>query len=162
MRQGKWFDPSKGHLIVDVRSTVKKQKSRAGLMHLLKLSMLLAILPSPVLQGQGSYDLILKGGHVIDPKNGIDAVRDVAIKDHKIAEVAEHIQAGSGTKVVDVSGFFVTPGLVDIHVHVYAGTGERHAYAGDHSVYPDGFTLRSGVTTGVDAGSSGWTNFPDF
>jgi dihydroorotase len=105
---------------------------------------------------------VLKGGHVIDPKNGIDAVRDVAIKDHKIAEVAEHIQAGPGAKVVDVSGFYVTPGLVDIHVHVYAGTGERHAYAGDHGVYPDGFTLRSGVTTGVDAGSSGWRNFPDF
>jgi dihydroorotase len=116
----------------------------------------------PALHGQSSYDLVLKGGHVIDPKNGIDAVRDVAIKDHKIAAVAEHIQSGPGAKVVDVSGFYVTPGLVDIHVHVYAGTGERHAYAGDHSVYPDGFTLRSGVTTAVDAGSSGWTNFPDF
>ena len=54
------------------------------------------------------------------------------------------------------------PGLVDIHVHVYAGTGMRGAYAGDNSVYPDGFTFRSGVTTVVDAGSSGWRNFPDF
>jgi dihydroorotase len=123
--------------------------------------LLLAFLPS-ALHGQPSYDLVLKDGHVIDPKNGIDAVRDVAIKDHKIAAVSEHIQPGTGAKVVDVSGFYVTPGLVDIHVHVYAGTGERHAYAGDHSVYPDGFTLRSGVTTAVDAGSSGWTNFPDF
>ena len=128
---------------------------------LLAISLLIAFLP-PALHGQSSYDLVLKGGHVIDPKNGIDAVRDVAIKDHKIAAVAEHIQPGAGAKEVDVSGFYVTPGLVDIHVHVYAGTGERHAYAGDHSVYPDGFTLRSGVTTAVDAGSSGWTNFPDF
>jgi dihydroorotase len=124
--------------------------------------LLIAFLPSSSLHGQPSYDLVLKGGHVIDPKNGIDAVRDVAIKDHKIAEVAEHIQAGPGAKVVDVSGFYVTPGLVDIHVHVYAGTGERRSYAGDHGVYPDGFTLRSGVTTAVDAGSSGWKNFPDF
>jgi len=52
--------------------------------------------------------------------------------------------------------------LIDIHVHVYAGTGMREAYSGDNSVYPDGFTFRSGVTTVVDAGSSGWRNFPDF
>ena len=143
---------------MDVCQLVRRRGRYAGL---LGISLLLAF-ASPVLYGQASYDLVLKGGHVIDPKNGIDAVRDVAIKDHKIAAVAEHIQSGPGAKVVDVSGFYVTPGLVDIHVHVYAGTGERHAYAGDHSVYPDGFTLRSGVTTAVDAGSSGWTNFPDF
>ncbi len=71
-----------------------------------------------MLHAQPSYDLVLKGGHVIDPKNGIDGIRDVAIKDHKIAEVAEHIQAGAGAKVVDVAGLYVTPGLVDIHVHV--------------------------------------------
>ncbi len=141
-----------------VRQFVRKRGRYAGL---LGISLLLA-LASPALHGQASYDLVLKGGHVIDPKNGINAVRDVAIKDHQIAAVAEHIQPGPGAKVVDVLGFYVTPGLVDIHVHVYAGTGERHAYAGDHSVYPDGFTLRSGVTTAVDAGSSGWTNFPDF
>jgi dihydroorotase len=122
----------------------------------------MALLAPSALHAQTPYDLVLQGGHVIDPKNGIDGVRDVAIKDHKIAAVAEHIQAGVGVKVVDVVGLYVTPGLVDIHVHVYAGTGERHAYAGDHSVYPDGFTLRSGVTTAVDAGSSGWRNFPDF
>src|SRR5204863_7174615 len=65
-------------------------------------------------------------------------------------------------KVVDVSGLYVTPGLVDIHVHVYAGTGERGSYAGDNSVYPDGFTFRSGVTTVADAGCAGWRNFEDF
>ena len=134
-------------------------RSRSGRLRAL---LLLALLPSSMVLGQSSYDVVLQGGHVIDPKNGIDAVRDVAIKDHKIAAVAEHIQAGPGVKVIDVSGLYVTPGLVDIHVHVYAGTGERHAYAGDHSLYPDGFTLRSGVTTAVDAGSSGWRNFPDF
>ena len=60
------------------------------------------------------------------------------------------------------TGLYVTPGLIDIHVHVYAGTGERRSYAGDNSVYPDGFTFRVGVTTVVDAGSSGWRNFDDF
>ena len=111
---------------------------------------------------QADYDLLLKGGHVIDGKNHISAVRDVAIKDGKIAAVAEKIDANRALKTVDASGLYVTPGLVDIHVHVYAGTGERNSYAGDNSVYPDGFTLRNGVTTVADAGGSGWRNFPDF
>jgi len=111
---------------------------------------------------QSPYDLLLQGGHVVDAKNRISDVRDVAIKDGRIAEVASHIDPTKAAKVVDVSGLYVTPGLVDIHVHVYAGTGMRGAYSGDNSVYPDGFTFRSGVTTVVDAGSSGWRNFPDF
>ncbi len=138
------------------------QSLRRGPARWLCLLLLLVLSPPSLLLGQQTYDLVLRGGHVIDPRNGIDAIRDVAIKDHKIAALAEHIPPGPGVKVVDVSGLYVTPGLVDIHVHVYAGTGERHAYAGDHSVYPDGFTLRTGVTTAVDAGSSGWRNFPDF
>ena len=111
---------------------------------------------------QPAYDLLLQGGHVIDPKNGISAVRDVAIKDGVIAAVAGHLDAASALKVVNVAGLYVTPGLVDIHVHVYAGTGERGSYAGDLSVYPDGFTFRVGVTTVADAGCSGWRNFEDF
>jgi dihydroorotase len=147
---------------VDFFSAVRKQAAYAGPAHLPKILLLIALLPFSASYAQQSYDLVLKGGHVIDPRNGIDAVRDVAIRDHKIAEVAEHIQAGPGAKVVDVTGLYVIPGLVDIHVHVYAGSGERHSYVGDHGLYPDGFTLRSGVTTAVDAGSSGWKNFPDF
>jgi dihydroorotase len=111
---------------------------------------------------QAKYDLLLKGGQVIDAKNKLSAVRDVAIQDGKIAEVAANIPAEKGRRVVDVTGMYVTPGLVDIHFHAYAGTGMRGAYSGDNSVYPDGFTFRSGVTTIVDAGSSGWRNFPDF
>ncbi|HMF92814.1 MAG TPA: amidohydrolase/deacetylase family metallohydrolase [Vicinamibacterales bacterium] len=114
------------------------------------------------LSAQQKYDLLLKGGHVIDAKNAVSAVRDVAIADGKVAAVAANINAADALKVVDASGLFVTPGLVDIHVHVYAGTGERGSYAGDNSLYPDGFTLRSGVTTIVDAGSSGWRSFGDF
>src|SRR5215467_6292893 len=111
---------------------------------------------------QQKYDLLLKGGHVIDPKNKISAVRDVAIANGKVAAVAAKIDPAEAFKVVDVSGYYVTPGLVDIHVHVYAGTGERGSYAGDNSVYPDGFTFRSGVTTVADAGCAGWRNFEDF
>lgn len=111
---------------------------------------------------QQKYDLLLKGGHVIDPKNNISAVRDVAIVNGKVAAVAAKINPADAFKVVDVSGYYVTPGLIDIHVHVYAGTGERASYAGDNSLYPDGFTFRVGVTTVADAGCAGWRNFEDF
>jgi dihydroorotase len=109
-----------------------------------------------------TYDLLLQGGHVLDDKNHIDSVMDVAVKDGKIAKVAEHIPSSDALKTIDVKGMYVSPGLIDIHVHVYAGTGERGSYAGDNSVPPDGFTFRVGVTTVVDAGCSGWRNFEDF
>ena len=112
--------------------------------------------------GQSEYDLLLRGGHVIDARNGISAFRDVAIRNGKIAAVGEHLEGANALKTVDVAGLYVTPGLIDIHVHVYASTGERNSYAGDNSVFPDGFTLRSGVTTVADAGSSGARNFEDF
>ncbi len=111
---------------------------------------------------QAPYDILLQGGRVIDPKNGRNGVMDVAIAGGKIARVAPNIPAGEARRVVPVQGLYVTPGLVDIHVHVYAGTGMKGAYSGDNSVYPDGFTFRTGVTTVVDAGSSGWRNFTDF
>jgi dihydroorotase len=120
------------------------------------------LLLSMCLAGQTRYDLVLQGGHVIDAKNGLSAVRDVAIQNGAIAAIAPHIDAARAVKVVDVSGLYVTPGLVDMHVHVFAGTGERNSYAGDNSVYPDGFTFRVGVTTVADAGCSGWRNFEEF
>jgi dihydroorotase len=111
---------------------------------------------------QTKYDLLLQGGHVIDAKNGISALRDVAIKDGKIAAVAEKLDPKDALKTVNVGGLHVTPGLIDIHVHVYSGTGERNSYAGDNSLPPDGFTFRIGVTTVADAGCAGWRNFEDF
>ena len=111
---------------------------------------------------QPRYDLLLKGGHVIDPRNGINRLQDVAVHEGKVARLADSIHPAEAAKTVDVSGLYVAPGLVDIHVHVYAGTGMRGAYSGDNSVYPDGFTFRAGVTTVVDVGSSGWRNFDDF
>jgi dihydroorotase len=115
-----------------------------------------------ILSAQPRYDLLLQGGLVIDAKNNISGVRDVAIRDGKIAAVADHIESTQAFKVVIVRGLYVTPGLVDIHVHVYAGIGGPGSYAGDNSVYPDGFMLRAGVTTVADAGSSGYRNFEDF
>lgn len=108
-----------------------------------------------------TWDLLLKGGHVIDARNGIDRIADVAIKDGKIARVAPDLPIAQAKRAVSVRNLYVTPGIIDIHAHVYAGTGLR-AYTGDLSVYPDGFTYRAGVTTVVDAGSAGWRNFADF
>ncbi|MBI3684246.1 MAG: amidohydrolase/deacetylase family metallohydrolase [Acidobacteria bacterium] len=108
------------------------------------------------------YDLLLKGGHVIDPKNKISGLMDVAIAGGKIAAVAPNIAASQARRVANVKGLYVTAGLIDLHVHVYTGTGIPGVLTGDHSVYPDGFSFRSGVTTMVDAGTAGWRNFPDF
>jgi len=119
--------------------------------------------PRPNLPNPLPYDLILKGGHVIDVKNNIDKLMDVAVKDGKVASVAANINSADAAKTVDVSNYYVVPGLIDIHMHMYASTGEGGgSYAGDDSIWPDGFTLRNGVTTAVDAGSSGWRNFEDF
>src|SRR5438034_1989538 len=111
---------------------------------------------------QTDYDLLIKGGHVIDGKNRISAVRDVAIKGDKIAAVAPNIAASLALKTVDASGLYVTPGLVDIHVHVYPGPTKNSYANGSLSLQPDGFTLRNGVTTVADAGSAGWRTFEDF
>ena len=107
------------------------------------------------------YDVLLKNGHVIDPKNNINAVRDVAIKDKKIAAVEPNIDAAKAKKVVDLKGLYVAPGLVDLHVHVFYGDGPSYR-DGQLSVIPDSHTFRSGVTTVVDAGTSGWRNFEVF
>ncbi len=115
-----------------------------------------------VLLGQPAYDLVLKGGHVIDAKNRISAVRDVAIKGGKIAAVAASIPAAQARRAVDVSGMYVTPGRIDLHAHVFAGSTGKSLAGGDSSIHPDAFALRAGVTTVVDAGSSGRDNFAEF
>jgi dihydroorotase len=108
------------------------------------------------------YDLLLKNGHVIDPKNGVDTMMDVAVKDGKVAQVANNINVSSAEKVIDVKGLYVSPGFIDIHTHVFAGSKPGTFADGSNSVSPDDFTLRNGVTTVVDAGTSGWRNFPLF
>ena len=126
----------------------------------MKKAFLLALFLPLVSAGQ-DYDLLIRGGHVMDPRNGLDQVMDLAIKDGRVASVESSV-GGSAKQIIKAHGLYVTPGLIDIHVHAYAGTGERDSYAGDNSVYPDDHCLRAGVTTAVDAGSSGWKNFPHF
>lgn len=108
-------------------------------------------------------DILLKGGHVIDPKNQIDSRMDVAIADGKILQVAPDIPVANARNVIDVDGMYVTPGLIDMHVHAFYGTDLGSYVAnGWDALPPDGFTFRAGVTTVVDAGSAGWRNFRTF
>jgi dihydroorotase len=110
-----------------------------------------------------SYTTILKGGHLIDPKNNIDRVMDVAIQDGKIAAIAQNIDPKLGKQVIDVSGKYVTPGLIDIHGHVFAGTDPDGQLGNGYTSLPaDGFTFRVGVTTIVDCGDSGAETFELF
>ncbi len=146
------------------------------------------------------YKYVIKGGHVIDPKNNIDEVMDIAIKggrqaspalpavparpamdgrparpaepareaqtriDGTIALIAKNIDPNLAVQVIDASGLYVTPGFIDIHTHNFWGTdlGGINYRNGPNSIPPDGFTFRTGVTTVVDAGSSGWRNFETF
>ena len=109
------------------------------------------------------YAILIKGGHVIDPKHGRDGVMDVAIADGKIAEVAASIDVGRARKVVDATGLYVVPGLIDLHAHVFHGT-EPDAYLSNGlvAVPPDSHSFRSGQTTLVDVGGAGWRNFGQF
>jgi len=111
------------------------------------------------------YDLLLKGGHVIDPANHIDEVRDVAVFQGKIAAVEKNIPADQAGKVVDVSKLYVTPGLIDIHFHVGHGGAPPNWFSPDARAHvlplgiPADMALQSGVTTIVDAGTSGADTF---
>ena len=109
------------------------------------------------------YDLLIKNGHVIDAKNKLDQPMDVAVHEGKIAEVAASIPSEKAKKVIDATGLYVVPGLIDMHVHVFHGINQDQYIANSYtSLPPDGFTFRHGVTTVVDAGSSGWRNFKTF
>jgi len=109
------------------------------------------------------YDLLIKNGHLIDAKNKLDKAMDVAILDGKVAEVSAQIPGEKAKKVIDAKGLYVVPGLIDNHVHVFHGTNQDQYISNSYtSLPPDGFTFRYGVTTVVDAGSSGWRNFKTF
>jgi len=115
----------------------------------------LALFPGPRGSAQ-TYDLLLKGGQIIDSANKLNAVRDVAVTGDRIARIAENLPTSEAKKVVDVSGFYVTPGLIDIHTHLFVED------PGGWGIYPDLSAFPSGVTTAVDAGSAGWKNFEVF
>lgn len=128
-----------------------------------KTLLLLLVVMGSVAAWAQSYDIVIKGGHVIDPKNNLDGVMDIAIKGGKIALVAKTIDAKTAVQTVDAKGLIVTPGLIDLHAHVFFGTEPDHYLSnGLVAVAPDGFTFRVGVTTVVDAGGAGWKSFPTF
>ena len=131
------------------------------MMSLQRASLVLFLVLSPFLSRAQDYDLLLKGGRLIDAKNKIDAKMDVAVKDGKISRVAADIHASAAKKVLDVSGLIVAPGLINIHTHVFAGSNPGFL-DGQSSQLPDAFAIRSGITTVVDAGTTGWRTFPEF
>jgi dihydroorotase len=102
-----------------------------------------------------TYDLILRGGRVVDPLQKLDAVTDVAFSDGKVARIGAGLQAAASTDVRDISGRIVTPGLIDLHTHVYWGGTSL-------GIDAEGFCRSSGVTTAVDTGSAGPGNFAGF
>lgn len=131
------------------------------MMPLQRASIVLFFVLIPFLSRAQDYDLLLKGGRLIDAKNKIDAKMDVAVKDGKISKVAADIPASAAKKVLDVSGLIVAPGLINIHTHVFAGSNPGFL-DGQSSQLPDAFAIRSGITTVVDAGTTGWRTFPEF
>lgn len=101
------------------------------------------------------FDLILRGGRVVDPSQKLDAITDVAFAGGKVAAVGTGLKADPGTEVRDVSQFIVTPGLIDLHTHVYWGGTSL-------GIDAEEFCRLSGVTTAVDTGSAGPGNFAGF
>ncbi|MDO6437614.1 amidohydrolase/deacetylase family metallohydrolase [Cyclobacterium sp. 1_MG-2023] len=130
----------------------------------IKFTFTIALLAICSLQVMGQeYDLLIKGGHVIDAKNNIDEPMDIAIKGDKIALVQKSIGEDLSSEVIDATGLIVSPGLIDIHTHNFYGLDKRGQYSNGYSaIHPDGFTLPYGVTTVVDVGGSGWRNFVQF
>jgi dihydroorotase len=102
-----------------------------------------------------AYDLILRGGRVIDPSQRIDAVADVAFSRGSVARIGQDLSPDAGTDVRDVSGLIVTPGLIDLHTHVYWGGTSL-------GIDAEEFCRNSGVTTAIDTGSAGPGNFAGF
>ena len=111
------------------------------------------LLFAPLTAQEPPYDLLLTGGHVIDPANSVDGVRDVAIRNGKIVRIGASITTPSARRSADVQGLYVVPGLVDIHSHHYGYSG---------ALFPDDAALPAGTTTVVDAGGPGWRNFEDY
>jgi dihydroorotase len=116
------------------------------------MTRLLPILIAASLGGQ-TYEILLKGGHVVDPGNRIDAVRDVGIAGGRITRVADDIPASQAKKTIDVSGRIVIPGMIDLHFHAFGYSG---------ALFPDDTCLTTGTTTAVDAGGAGYRTFEEF
>ena len=123
------------------------------MMHLMRATLIAVLCLAAANASAQQYDIVLRGGRVIDPANNIDGPMDVAVAGNRIAAVSPHIADPQAREVVDVTGFIVVPGLVDLHVHVFGYEG---------SLSPDDTALPAGTTTVVDAGGSGWRTFEEF
>ena len=109
------------------------------------------------------YDILIKNGHVIDAKNNLNKIIDIAIVDNKIALIQKNISINSALIIIDANGLYVSPGLIDIHSHNFHGTEPNNYLSNSFDALPpDGFSFRSGVTTIVDVGGAGWRNFKTF
>ena len=115
--------------------------------------MISEVLMTTANEASPKYDLLLKGGRVIDPANNVDGLFDVAIVGRFIALVDKDISSALSLRVADVTGLIVTPGLVDLHAHFYGYSA---------AVHPDAHCLPEGTTTAVDVGGSGHLTFDDF
>jgi dihydroorotase len=116
------------------------------------------------------YTLLIKNGYLIDPASNRHATLDIAIRGNHIVKIAKHLDPRNAKRTLDARGLLVCPGLIDIHTHVFFGPAPANdpadadlEYAGGpEALHPDSFSFRTGVTTVVDAGSSGWRNFETF
>jgi dihydroorotase len=99
--------------------------------------------------------MLIQGGTVLDPAQNLHDVRDIALASGRVTAIAEHLTAAPGDEVIDARGLYVTPGLIDLHVHVFPG-------ASHYGIEPDPHCLGTGTTTVVDAGSAGALTFPAF
>ncbi len=111
--------------------------------------------PDPTEADAKPLDLIIKGGRVIDPSQKLDGIFDVALRDGKIARLEKDIPADHSRQVIDATGKLVTPGLIDVHTHIFP-------YVGPYGIEPDPYCVTRGVTTALDAGTSGAFTFPAF
>ena len=111
--------------------------------------------PVPIEDEAKPFDLLIKGGRVIDPSQKLDEIFDVALRDGKIARVENDIPAKQSRQVIDATGKIVTPGLIDVHTHIFP-------YVGPYGIEPDPYCVTRGVTTALDAGTSGAFTFPAF
>lgn len=108
------------------------------------------------------YELILRSARVMDPRSGMDGRFDVAIAQGKVARISRRIAADSAVRTIDLKGCIIVPGLIDLHTHVFAGSAPNRFADGLSSVNPDQYCPMNGITTVVDAGTSGWRNFEQF
>jgi dihydroorotase len=111
--------------------------------------------PSPTKADAKPFDLLIKGGRVVDPSQNLDEIFDVGLRDDKIARLEKDLPADQSSQIIDASGKIVTPGLIDVHTHIFP-------YVGPYGIEPDPHCVTRGVTTALDAGTSGAFTFPAF